>query len=73
VNRAADRYSPNRYEVYTGLEAGAASIRNFEPVIVPGLLQTEDYAREIFRNGRENRTLMTSSAAWRSASPVRRC
>ena len=29
----------------------AASIRNFEPVVVPGLLQTADYAREIFRNG----------------------
>ncbi len=32
-------------------EGGAASIRNFEPVVVPGLLQTADYAREIFRNG----------------------
>jgi transcriptional regulator with XRE-family HTH domain len=41
----------NPYEVYIGLEAGAASIRNFEPVVVPGLLQTEDYAREMFRNG----------------------
>ena len=42
---------PNPYEVYIGLGAGAASIRNFEPVVVPGLLQTADYAREIFRNG----------------------
>ncbi len=42
---------PNPYEVYIGLEAGAASIRNFEPVVVPGLLQAADYAREIFRNG----------------------
>ena len=42
---------PNPYEVYIGLEAGAASIRNFEPVVVPGLLQTADYAHEIFRNG----------------------
>jgi transcriptional regulator with XRE-family HTH domain len=42
---------PNPYEVYIGLEAGAASIRNFEPVVIPGLLQTEDYARETFRNG----------------------
>ena len=42
---------PNPYEVYIGLEAGAASIRNFEPSVVPGLLQTEDYARETFRNG----------------------
>ena len=42
---------PNPYEVYIGLEAGAASIRNFEPLVVPGLLQTADYARETFRNG----------------------
>jgi transcriptional regulator with XRE-family HTH domain len=42
---------PNPYEVYIGLEAGATSIRNFEPIVVPGLLQTEDYAHEIFRNG----------------------
>src|SRR6266536_2088746 len=42
---------PNPYEVYIGLEAGAASIRNFEPVVVPGLLQTEEYARQTFRNG----------------------
>ncbi len=42
---------PNPYEVYIGLEAGAASLRNFEPIVIPGLLQTEDYAREIFRNG----------------------
>jgi len=42
---------PNPYEVYIGLEAGAASIRNFEPVVVPGLLQTEEYARQTLRNG----------------------
>ena len=37
--------------VYIGLEAGAASIRTFEPSVVPGLLQTGDYARETFRHG----------------------
>lgn len=42
---------PNPYEVYIGLEAGAASIRNFQPLMVPGLLQTEAYAREMIRNG----------------------
>jgi transcriptional regulator with XRE-family HTH domain len=42
---------PNPYEVYIGLEGGAASIRNFEPVVVPGLLQTEEYARAMFRGG----------------------
>jgi transcriptional regulator with XRE-family HTH domain len=39
------------YEVYIGLEAGATLIRNFEPTVVPGLLQTEDYARMTLRNG----------------------
>jgi transcriptional regulator with XRE-family HTH domain len=39
------------YEVYIGLEAGAALISNFEPTIMPGLLQTADYARMTFRNG----------------------
>jgi transcriptional regulator with XRE-family HTH domain len=42
---------PNPYEVYIGLEAGAASIRNFEPLVVPGLLQTQDYARAMFKGG----------------------
>ena len=30
-------------------EAEAATLRWFEPLVVPGLLQTEDYARAIFR------------------------
>jgi transcriptional regulator with XRE-family HTH domain len=38
---------PNPYEVYIGLEAGAASIRNFEPLNMPGLLQTEDYVETL--------------------------
>jgi transcriptional regulator with XRE-family HTH domain len=42
---------PNPYEVYIGLEAGAASIRNFEPIVVPGLLQTEEYTRQMVRRG----------------------
>ena len=42
---------PNPYEVYIGLEGGAASIRNFEPVVVPGLLQTDEYARATFTGG----------------------
>jgi len=36
-------------------EAEAATLRWFEPLLVPGLLQTEDYARAIFRT-----RLMTS-------------
>jgi transcriptional regulator with XRE-family HTH domain len=42
---------PNPYEVYIGLEAGAASIRTFEPLMIPGQLQTADYARAMIRGG----------------------
>ncbi|HEX2315095.1 MAG TPA: helix-turn-helix transcriptional regulator [Thermomonospora sp.] len=42
---------PNPYEVYIGLEAGAATIRTFEPLSVSGLLQTPDYARAMIRGG----------------------
>jgi transcriptional regulator with XRE-family HTH domain len=42
---------PNPYEVYIGFEAGAATIRNFEPIVIPGLLQTEEYAGALNRNG----------------------
>ncbi|NJP24905.1 helix-turn-helix domain-containing protein [Microbispora hainanensis] len=32
---------------YVGLESEASSVRNYEPLLVPGLLQTEDYARAV--------------------------
>jgi transcriptional regulator with XRE-family HTH domain len=32
---------------YVGLEAEAASVRNYEPLLVPGLLETEAYARAV--------------------------
>lgn len=37
---------------FIGLEAGAAVMRTWEPVILPGLLQTEDYMRALLRTGR---------------------
>ncbi|GII88774.1 transcriptional regulator [Sphaerisporangium siamense] len=36
---------------YVGLEAEASSIRNFELALIPGLLQTPEYAAEIIRAG----------------------
>jgi transcriptional regulator with XRE-family HTH domain len=42
---------PTWVEPYFGLEAAASYIREFELQFVPGLLQTEDYAREIIRLG----------------------
>ncbi|MFG1680990.1 helix-turn-helix domain-containing protein [Nonomuraea sp. NPDC049269] len=38
---------PEEYTRFLGLEAEATFQRNWEPQIVPGLLQTEDYAREV--------------------------
>jgi transcriptional regulator with XRE-family HTH domain len=35
------------YSTYIGLEAEAISIRTFQPSVVPGLFQTEEYARAI--------------------------
>ncbi|GII31063.1 helix-turn-helix domain-containing protein [Planotetraspora mira] len=32
---------------YVGLEAEAASVRNYEPLLIPGLLETESYARAV--------------------------
>lgn len=40
---------PDPYAAYIGFESGAASIQNFEPLVIPGLLQTEEYARHVPR------------------------
>ncbi|WP_141921864.1 helix-turn-helix domain-containing protein [Haloactinospora alba] len=37
--------------MFVGLEAEARSIRTFEALAIPGLLQTEDYARAVIRGG----------------------
>ncbi len=36
---------------YVGLEAAATELRSFEPLVVPGLLQTEEYARAMVLAG----------------------
>jgi len=38
---------PSNYAMYVGLEGAATEVKNFELAVVPGLLQTEDYARAI--------------------------
>ncbi|GAA4893580.1 helix-turn-helix transcriptional regulator [Streptomonospora salina] len=40
---------PERFDVYLGLEPEAGTLRFFEAEIVPGLLQTPDYARALMR------------------------
>lgn len=46
-------------DVFTGsyveFEAAARTIHLWEPLLIPGLLQTEDYAREIIRAGHPDR------------------
>jgi hypothetical protein len=38
---------PSWFETYLGLEQAASVIRIYEPALVPGLLQTQDYARAV--------------------------
>lgn len=43
---------PSWFNVYMGLEEAASIIRSFEVQFVPGLLQTEDYARAVIELSR---------------------
>lgn len=38
---------PSGFDVYLGLEDGATSLGWWEPMIIPGLLQTENFARQM--------------------------
>ncbi|MEV6795918.1 helix-turn-helix transcriptional regulator [Streptomyces sp. NPDC051320] len=42
---------PDWFSMYVSLEGAAALIRAYEPHFVPGLLQTEVYARAVMRSG----------------------
>jgi transcriptional regulator with XRE-family HTH domain len=39
----------SRFELFLGLESEADTIRDFELAMIPGLLQTDEYARELIR------------------------
>lgn len=41
---------PGWFDLYLGLEAGAAELSIFDSYLVPGLLQTADYAEAVFRS-----------------------
>ncbi len=42
---------PEWFSLYVSLEGAARIIRSYEPHFVPGLLQTEDYARAVLESG----------------------
>lgn len=44
-----DDVLPSDYTTFIGMETEASSIRTFQPSVVPGMLQTEDYARALAR------------------------
>jgi transcriptional regulator with XRE-family HTH domain len=42
---------PEEYTAYISFEDEAQGVRNYESLFIPGLLQTEDYARAVIRGG----------------------
>lgn len=40
---------PGWFELYIGMEAAASRLRHYEPTVVPGLLQTREYAAAVTR------------------------
>ncbi|MDH6213260.1 helix-turn-helix domain-containing protein [Streptomyces pseudovenezuelae] len=47
---------PDWFSLYVSLEGAARLIRSYEPHFVPGLLQTEDYARAVMEAGTVGQT-----------------
>lgn len=45
---------PWSYATFLGLESGAISVKTYEAFVVPGLLQTEDYARAVTKGATPN-------------------
>jgi hypothetical protein len=47
--RAYSNAAPSQLLQFVEYEAAAMITRNFQPLLIPGLLQTEDYAREVIK------------------------
>ena len=58
-----------QFATYVGLESAASEIRVYEVNLIPGLLQTEEYARTIIKAGTMTGSPRTSSARWPSGWP----
>ncbi|QKW05881.1 helix-turn-helix domain-containing protein [Streptomyces sp. NA04227] len=48
---------PGWFSMYVSLEGAASLIRSYDPHFVPGLLQTEDYARAVMASGALGQTV----------------
>jgi transcriptional regulator with XRE-family HTH domain len=46
---AYDDVLPSGFDIYVGLEAETAAVRSYEISVMPGLLQTPEYARAVLR------------------------
>ncbi|GDY76102.1 hypothetical protein SAV31267_055870 [Streptomyces avermitilis] len=55
------------YSVYIGLETDAASLRVYDPQVVPGLLQTRPYAEALIAGALPETARATSTSASRCA------
>jgi transcriptional regulator with XRE-family HTH domain len=53
---ARHRAYPGWFASWPEIEARATALRSYEPLLVPGLLQTEDYARAILRGAQADAT-----------------
>ncbi|MGB3440073.1 MAG: helix-turn-helix transcriptional regulator [Actinophytocola sp.] len=45
--------APKWFDLFLGLESGAAELHSFDTVVVPGLLQTREYATAVLRGNAE--------------------
>ena len=63
---------PAEYAAFIGLEAEAVSALNWESQIIPGLLQTAEYAREIIRSVQPIEIIPPSLVEARVATRLRR-
>ncbi|MGY0003492.1 helix-turn-helix domain-containing protein [Micromonospora sp. I033] len=51
IKKDEERSGPTSFEPWPGYEQRASRLCNFEPCLIPGLLQTEEYARAVFSAG----------------------
>lgn len=63
---------PDTMRVFFGLEASASHVLNFQPLVVPGLMQTEEYARRITAGSRPDGMLSDEVQAGRVEIRLRR-